>query len=278
MTHHNFRRLASSPRESLRLRLPRRAGVASGVEEAKSGVVGTSALEFTQPDLVWRIDLNTRLEYERGLEPAYDFDAVKSRVGFPVHLTRDLTFTPGYNLELYDVRGDAQGSGRAELSAECNSRRGRASGAPGLRAEGASGALCSSARRPDPRTFYYRWSRRSSSRLAASSSDRVVLEQTCPAAGWCRAAARGGVFSRRPTSSRRSWSGFSGAGALQDDVAPHAALPTACSRPAQGQAPGVRDHGGAVRCAEKALTTSLRPSVTVPSAATRCSRRRSCAC
>jgi translocation and assembly module TamA len=95
----------------------------------KEGVVGTSALDFTQPNLVARrVDGNLRLEYERGLEEAYSFDAIRGRVGFPVRLARSLTFTPSFNLQLYDVLETETGglalSGRPELSADCNSQVG----------------------------------------------------------------------------------------------------------------------------------------------------------
>ena len=89
----------------------------------KSGIVGTSTLEFTQPDLVRDLDLTTRLEYERSLEQAFRFDAVKGRLGFPIRLHRTLSLTPSFNLELYDVTGSTASTGRAELSAECNSRK-----------------------------------------------------------------------------------------------------------------------------------------------------------
>lgn len=97
----------------------------------KHGVVGTSSLDFVQPNLVGRmVDGNLRLEYERGLEEAYSFDAVKGRVGFPVRLTRRLTFTPSVNFELYNVLETETGgvalSGRPELSADCNSQVGGA--------------------------------------------------------------------------------------------------------------------------------------------------------
>lgn len=95
----------------------------------KQGVVGTSTLDLLQPNL-WarRVDGNLRLEYERGLEEAYSFDAIKGRIGFPVRLTRHLTFTPSMNLQLYQVLETETGglalSGRPELSADCNSQVG----------------------------------------------------------------------------------------------------------------------------------------------------------
>lgn len=75
------------------------------------GVVGSSALDFTQPDLVRRLDANLRLEYERDLDQAYRFDAVKGRVGFPIHLHRDLTFTPSYNLQRFWLDSDVANAG-----------------------------------------------------------------------------------------------------------------------------------------------------------------------
>ena len=95
----------------------------------KSGVVGTSTLDFVQPNLVGRfVDGNLNLEYERGLEEAYSFDAIKGRIGFPMRLTRRLSFTPSLNLQLYNVLETETGgvalSGRPELSADCNSQVG----------------------------------------------------------------------------------------------------------------------------------------------------------
>ncbi|WP_373047397.1 autotransporter assembly complex protein TamA [Vulgatibacter sp.] len=70
-------------------------------EIVEQGVVGESALDFTQPDLIRRLDANLRLEYEHDLEFAYTFDAVKGRVGFPIRLHRSLTFTPSYNVQRF---------------------------------------------------------------------------------------------------------------------------------------------------------------------------------
>jgi len=70
-------------------------------EVVDQGVVGSSALDFTQPNLVRRLDANLRLEYQRDLDQAYRFDAVKGRLGFPIRLHRNLTFTPSYNLQRF---------------------------------------------------------------------------------------------------------------------------------------------------------------------------------
>lgn len=68
---------------------------------ADHGVVGSSALDFTQPDLLRGIDANVRVEYEHGLELAYGFDAVRGKLGFPIRLHHSLTFTPSYNLQRF---------------------------------------------------------------------------------------------------------------------------------------------------------------------------------
>lgn len=290
-THRNFqgglRKLAFENRYGYAF-LPSVVGVASGVEEAKSGVVGTSALEFTQPELLWKVDLNLRLEYERGLEPAYDFDAVKSRVGFPIHLTRALTFTPGYNLELYDVRGDAQGSGRAELSAECNSRRGKASDASELCVLSYLSQRLVLDLRDDPiKTRKGYWA---SLELQQGSSvfgskfdyDRLVLEQRAyfplPRGIVLALRLEGGVLFPEPGQiSPIMVRFFSGGGtALRsygtNRLAPQTLRSPDClvfARPKAGEAPGAWKDRAAVPCVEyfnreKALTTSLSPSVTVP--------------
>ncbi len=75
------------------------------------GVVGSSALDFTQPNLVRTIDANLRLEYERDLTQSFSFDAVKGRIGFPVRLHRNLTFTPSYNVQRFWLETDVVSEG-----------------------------------------------------------------------------------------------------------------------------------------------------------------------
>ena len=83
----------------------------NGAEIVDHGVVGSSALDFTQPDLIRRLDANLRAEYEHDLALTYTWDAVKGRVGFPIRLTRNLTLTPSYNIHRYWLESDVLGSG-----------------------------------------------------------------------------------------------------------------------------------------------------------------------
>jgi translocation and assembly module TamA len=89
----------------------------------KQGVVGSSALDFTQPELLRRIDANLRLEYEHDLNQTYSFDAVKGRIGFPIRLHRNLTFTPSYNVQRFwlqsDVLGAAEGGNCQAEQGDC---------------------------------------------------------------------------------------------------------------------------------------------------------------
>jgi translocation and assembly module TamA len=77
----------------------------------KQGVVGLASADFLQPAIIGHdVDLNLRLELERGLEPAYDFWAQRFRIGTPIRWGRVVTFIPSYNLELYETTGQvAQG-------------------------------------------------------------------------------------------------------------------------------------------------------------------------
>jgi translocation and assembly module TamA len=76
---------------------------------AQQGLVGLAGVEFTQPGAIrHRVDVNTRLEAERGIEEAYRFWAERFRVAGPVKFGRTVSFTPSYNLELYQITGTAQ--------------------------------------------------------------------------------------------------------------------------------------------------------------------------
>jgi translocation and assembly module TamA len=72
----------------------------------QEGFVGLASAEFTQPGVIRRrVDFTTRLELERGIEEAYSFWSERIRVGAPMRFGRVLTFSPSYNLELYQVTG-----------------------------------------------------------------------------------------------------------------------------------------------------------------------------
>jgi translocation and assembly module TamA len=69
-----------------------------------SGPIATATAELTQPAVLGpRIDLQVRVEGQRGLEQGYDFWAQRVRLSLPVHLTRRITFVPSYNLEVYEL-------------------------------------------------------------------------------------------------------------------------------------------------------------------------------
>jgi len=94
----------------------------SGTDIVDHGVVGSSALDFTQPDLIRRIDANLRTEYEHDLALTYTWDAVKGRIGFPIRLSRRLTLTPSYNLHRYWLQSDeveSIGGNCAQVQGDC---------------------------------------------------------------------------------------------------------------------------------------------------------------
>ncbi len=71
------------------------------------GFVGLFSADFTQPEIFSHyIDLNVHTELERGRELAYDYFAERLRIGFPLRLGgRTFSFTPSFNLELYQLGG-----------------------------------------------------------------------------------------------------------------------------------------------------------------------------
>jgi translocation and assembly module TamA len=76
------------------------------ISPTKTGVVGLASADFTQPAIIGHdVDLNVRVELERGLELAYDFWAERFRIGTPIRWGRVVTFNPSYNLELYETTG-----------------------------------------------------------------------------------------------------------------------------------------------------------------------------
>jgi translocation and assembly module TamA len=72
---------------------------------SKQGFVGLVSADFTQPGAIrQRLDVNTRVELERGLEEGYDFWAERFKVGAPFKY-QAVSFTPSYNIELYQITG-----------------------------------------------------------------------------------------------------------------------------------------------------------------------------
>jgi translocation and assembly module TamA len=68
------------------------------------GPVGRVTLSYAQPAAISRrIDLTTRLEVERGIDPGYDFWAQRLAFGTPLRLAPRWTLVPSYNVEVYEL-------------------------------------------------------------------------------------------------------------------------------------------------------------------------------
>ena len=68
------------------------------------GAVGKLALTFAQPAAISRqIDVSTRLEIERGIDPGYDYWSERLQVGFPLRIAPRWTLVPSYNIEVYQL-------------------------------------------------------------------------------------------------------------------------------------------------------------------------------
>jgi translocation and assembly module TamA len=86
----------------------------------KQGPVGNVTAEFYQPSAIaQRVDVSTRVQVERGMEPAYDFWSVRFRFGLPIRIAPRWSFVPSYNAELYGVNGDLV-AGTEETELACN--------------------------------------------------------------------------------------------------------------------------------------------------------------
>lgn len=92
------------------------------------GIAGTSSLELTQPDWLGpRIDLATRVRYERELTPTYTSQSISGRIGTPIRFRRWLYLAPTYNIVKYfdvgvlsggNVQPISEGS-RASIVGDC---------------------------------------------------------------------------------------------------------------------------------------------------------------
>jgi translocation and assembly module TamA len=88
-----------------RLQLELHAGYAWLVARPrKEGPVALLSSEFSQPGAISRrIDSSIRLEFERGLEQAYDFWSERLKIGFPIRFTQRLTLVPSWNVDVYQL-------------------------------------------------------------------------------------------------------------------------------------------------------------------------------
>ncbi len=79
----------------------------------QNGVVFDATTEFEQPRFLWRdVRLQTSLNAERGLEPAYTFIGGRLRGGLIWQPHPALSIFPSYNLEVYRLTGDAGAGAR----------------------------------------------------------------------------------------------------------------------------------------------------------------------
>jgi translocation and assembly module TamA len=94
--------------ELRRLRLDARGGYAwipDPVSPIREGMVGTLAVEFSQPAVFGdAVDLSTKVELEESLEQAYGSTSEKFRFGTPFRPAPRWTVVPSYNLEVYQLR------------------------------------------------------------------------------------------------------------------------------------------------------------------------------
>ena len=99
--HRNFRG------ELRRLATEARLGYAwlpNPLAPRKEGTVGLAAAEFSQPGAFTRwVDASARLEFEKGIEQAYDFYSERLRLALPLRIRSRWTLVPSYNLEVYQL-------------------------------------------------------------------------------------------------------------------------------------------------------------------------------
>lgn len=71
------------------------------------GIVGSAQLGYSRPGAFFRLaDFSTRLRYEEDIEPGYRYASPRARLGLSRRLTRDLTLSVGYNVDLFFIRDD----------------------------------------------------------------------------------------------------------------------------------------------------------------------------
>ncbi|MHB8878093.1 MAG: autotransporter assembly complex protein TamA [Myxococcaceae bacterium] len=103
--------------------LPDILSVARGAPGSKSGLVANLVNEFEQPRLFNPyLSLQSTLELQSGLEPAYDFQGGSFRVGTPWRPWPDLVVFPSVNFDLYFLSSPAPLGGRSpEVTFGCPS-------------------------------------------------------------------------------------------------------------------------------------------------------------
>lgn len=86
--------------------LPSILGVSAGREDSKSGIVFNLTTEFEQPRFIFRdLRLQASVTAEKGLEQAYSFIGGGARTGVIWQPHPDLTISPAYNLQVYQLSG-----------------------------------------------------------------------------------------------------------------------------------------------------------------------------
>jgi translocation and assembly module TamA len=89
--------------------LPNIVEVASSSPSSKHGVIGRVVFEFEQPRFFHRtLNLQTSLDFNRGLEPAYSYLGFTYKLGVAWKPFKYLQITPSYNLDLYGLSSEIQ--------------------------------------------------------------------------------------------------------------------------------------------------------------------------
>ncbi|HLL52205.1 MAG TPA: BamA/TamA family outer membrane protein [Myxococcaceae bacterium] len=92
--------------------LPTAYASVTGAEGAKSGPIANIRTDLDQPRLFLRdLSLQSRVELERGIEPAYSFFGARGRLGVSYEPLRKLTLTLAYNFEAYRLEEGQAGLG-----------------------------------------------------------------------------------------------------------------------------------------------------------------------
>lgn len=75
-------------------------------DPSRRGIAGKSTLEFSQPDFFARdLTFTNALEYERGVEQSFRYDAAVGRVGLIWRISRYVTLIPSFNLNVFQLTG-----------------------------------------------------------------------------------------------------------------------------------------------------------------------------